>query len=444
MPGGLGERHVMLRMIFCLGIITIGIFASFFGPFYALLFYLWNAYFRPEDWTYGPLIASLQLSWTIGLFLVGSTALSMPKYPLNWRVGLMALFILHTLVGVVTSEHVEFSWNAWIMFGKVVVIAYLIIVLATTRERFRLVLMAIALSLGFEAAKQGWAQLILNPGGVNNNTVSFLGDNNGVALGTMMLVPLFGALAQTAETKAEALGHRFLAVGVFMRGLTTYSRGGFVAAVILGMVGLARSRQRMRYALGVIVFVALAGTVMPQEFWDRISTVTASQEERDDSSAGRLHFWKVAVDMARAKPLTGVGFSGFNASYESYNTDEQFAGERAAHSVWFGLLGDLGFPGLFLFLSVWATGVWSCWRTSIACRKKTELKDVRLFADALLLSLVVFAVAGSFLSVQYGEMFWHFVGLSIALVPLANEAAAPVVAPQPARRVHSHPALAGL
>ena len=33
------------------------------SPFYALLFYLWNAYFRPEEWTYGALIYSLNLSF---------------------------------------------------------------------------------------------------------------------------------------------------------------------------------------------------------------------------------------------------------------------------------------------------------------------------------------------------------------------------------------------
>ena len=38
---------------------------------------------------------------------------------------------------------------------------------------------------------------------MNNNPIPFLGDNNGVALGVMMLVPLFGALAKTATRSWE-------------------------------------------------------------------------------------------------------------------------------------------------------------------------------------------------------------------------------------------------
>ena len=41
----------MLRMIFVTLIIIAGTFFAIQSPFYGLLFYLWNAYFRPESWT---------------------------------------------------------------------------------------------------------------------------------------------------------------------------------------------------------------------------------------------------------------------------------------------------------------------------------------------------------------------------------------------------------
>ena len=50
----------------------------------------------------------------------------------------------------------------------------------------------------------------------------------------MMLVPILGALAQTATRRWEKYAFRFVAIGVFMRGFTTYSRGGFLAAGVLG------------------------------------------------------------------------------------------------------------------------------------------------------------------------------------------------------------------
>ena len=47
----------MLRNVFVLAIVAVGTWYAFQGPYYALLFYLWNAYFRQDDWTYGGLIA---------------------------------------------------------------------------------------------------------------------------------------------------------------------------------------------------------------------------------------------------------------------------------------------------------------------------------------------------------------------------------------------------
>jgi probable O-glycosylation ligase (exosortase A-associated) len=411
----------MLRLIFVSVLILIGVAFSTQGPFYALLFYLWNAYFRPESWTYGGTILSLNLSWVIGVYLLGITALSMPNPRINTRTGLIALFFFHTLLCAHLSENPYWSWNTWIDFSKVLVISYLIVVLVNDERRYRMTLMVMALSLGFECAKQGWGSLLLSPGARNANEIPFLGDNNGVALGTLMLVPIFSALAQTAGSKTEALMHRFFLIGVLVRAVTTYSRGGFLTAAALAGVGFVRSPRKIRYALSVGVLAGLIVSVMPQTYWERIATIDAPAEERDNSIEGRLHFWAVGYEMARAKPLTGVGFNGFSPSYESYNWEEQFGGWRAAHSVWFGLMAELGFPGLLLFITIWSVSLWSSWRVSVRCRKDPAQKHLRIYADALVSSLIAFAVGGAFLSVQYGEMIWHFMGLSVALTQVARE-----------------------
>jgi probable O-glycosylation ligase (exosortase A-associated) len=407
----------MLRMIFVLLIIALGAGASLFSPFYALLFYLWNAYFRPDDWTYGGFIASLNLSFIIGGYLLLATAVSMPRIRVSTRVILLGLFFTQSLFSTYQSEHPYWSWNAWVDFSKVLIITYVI------------VLMVIGISLGFECAKQGWAQLYIAPGAQNNNPIVFLGDNNGVALGTMMLVPIISVLAQTATRKAERFGYRFLLIGVFMRGISTYSRGGFLSAGVLAAFGFARSTKKFRYLIGTAVLALIVTAVMPQQFWDRMNTINAADEERDDSAAGRLHFWNVARIMAQAKPLTGVGFNGFSQSYEAYNGPGEFGGERAVHSVWFGLLADMGYPGLTLFVLLWGSSVWSCWRVSVQCKKEPDRRDLRLYANAMMTSLVTFAVGGTFLSYQYNEMIWHLFGLSTTLSFLASEAPVPAAVP---------------
>ncbi len=63
----------MLRLIFVFSIILIGIRFAFEGSFYVLLFYLWNAYFRPEYWVWDPIIWYLDLSLGIGIILLFSS-----------------------------------------------------------------------------------------------------------------------------------------------------------------------------------------------------------------------------------------------------------------------------------------------------------------------------------------------------------------------------------
>jgi len=63
---------------------------------------------------------------------------------------------------------------------------------------------------------------------------------------------------------------------------------------------------------------------------------------------------------------------------------------------------------------------------SVRFRNDAEHRDLRIYANALMTSIIVFAVGGTFLSYQYNEMIWHFIGLGIALTFLANEAPSPV------------------
>jgi hypothetical protein len=80
-------------------------------------------------------------------------------------------------------------------------IGYLMLMLIDDFVKFRAVLLVMALSLGLEGAKQGWFYLLTSPGGPNTNPIPFLGDNNGVAVGMLMLVPIFTLLAQTTPGK---------------------------------------------------------------------------------------------------------------------------------------------------------------------------------------------------------------------------------------------------
>ena len=222
----------------------------------------------------------------------------------------MIPFLAHSLCARCSRRTWTTRWVIWQQFAKTVIVSYLLSVLITTESDFRLIITVIALSLGFEAGKQGWAQLVLNPGAANENSVPFLGDNNLVAVGMSMLLPMVGALGATT-TGWQRRAFQFLSIGVLYRTISTYSRGGLLAVSAVGALSFWRSPNKLRTALAFAVAVALILPVLPQAYWDRMSTITASGDERDESQTGRLHFWQTAVTMANDRPLIGVGHRGY-------------------------------------------------------------------------------------------------------------------------------------
>jgi probable O-glycosylation ligase (exosortase A-associated) len=259
-----------------------------------------------------------------------------------------------------------------------------------------------------------------------------LGDNNGVAVGMLMLVPILTLLASTATSTWERWLHRFLAVGVLYRALTTYSRGGFLACLALAIMYALRSTRRVAAVAGIVVAGVIIVPTLPNAFWDRMNTINtpAGQNLEGDPGEGRLHFWAVAVKMANDNPLFGVGFNAFNENYDTYDDSLGLYGQgRSVHSAWFGVLAELGYPGLILFLLQILLALGACRRARRASKSGKQFASLGQFAFALEAGLVVFFVGGSFLPFQYVEMLWHWFALTIALDGLSCTALASAAVP---------------
>jgi putative inorganic carbon (hco3(-)) transporter len=413
----------MIRTIFILGLIITGTYYALQGPFYALLFYLWVAYFRPEDWTWLYFFKSGNLSFIIGAYLVVVTLLSGRKFILNGRIVLIALFLVQTLLSTLLSPHYEYSWPYWKEFLKINVIGYVILLLVDDFLKFRMVLLVIALSLSVEGAKQGWLYLLTSPGWPNPNPLPFLGDNNGVAVGMLMLVPIFALLAQTTPRKWVRSFYSFLLIGVVYRALSTYSRGGFLASCFLGSTYWLKSRRKIRSLVVLLAMLIIIIPNLPDSFWARMHTIGTYEEEQDDSALGRLHFWQVAMIMAQAHPILGVGFNAYNAAYDQYDFSQgRYGRSRSVHSSFFGVLAELGCSGLALFAIILFSALHSCYRVSKIVATHPELSYLKCAATSLTLSLFVFLIGGSFLAFQYQEILSHYIFLSFVLEDIAMRA----------------------
>ena len=410
----------MLRSLFVGLIIVVGSVYSLRSTFYALLFYLWIAYFRPETWIWDAGLANSGLSLYCGVYLLATLVLRGDVRSIRTGGWLMVLFCLHALLCTLFSPAFAYCWPFWMDFAKSTVISCAIVMLVTDYSKLRATLLVICLSLSFEGAKQGFAQALLNPGEPNLNPIAFLGDNNGVAVGMLMITPLLLALAQTSRKTWSRLGLRGLAAGTTLRAILTYSRGGLLALIAMSALFWLRSTRKVATLILILFIAGGALMLMPSNYWQRMGTLTTDEDAMDDSAAGRVYFWRVGVSMALANPLFGVGHNGYSRAFDRYDeTGGRYGTTRAVHSTWFGTLADLGFPGLLLLIATYAFAWVRCWQARKRALKSGDV-NLAILAGGLQASLVAFAVGGTFLSFQYVEMLWHFFAISIATYHLTE------------------------
>jgi O-antigen ligase len=153
-----------------------------------------------------------------------------------------------------------------------------------------------------------------------------------------------------------------------------------------------------------------------------METIQTYEEDDERSAISRFHFWHVAVLMAQSNPLFGVGHNAYNFAYNTYDFSRGLYGaRRSVHSAHFGILAELGFPGLLLYtLNLFAA--WrSCARTCRLLRQIDFSPELYHTAQALQVGLTAYLVGSSFLPFQYNEMFWHFLGFTIIVENLAEQ-----------------------
>jgi probable O-glycosylation ligase (exosortase A-associated) len=140
-------------------------------------------------------------------------------------------------------------------------------------------------------------------------------------------------------------------------------------------------------------------------------TITHYQE--DASAMGRINAWWMAWNLAKAHPLFGGGFEIYDAP-----TFARYAPEpgniHAAHSIYFQVLGEHGFVGLFLFLAIW----WFTWRTANWIRKHTTPQGENRWAYHLAamsqVGLVGYFVGGAFLSLAYFDLPYYIMVMLVS------------------------------
>lgn len=398
-------------------------------------------YVRPG--TYVPLVMVLKLNTIVPLLtFVGAVLTTVPKSVnadvLAHRNSRWFAFFL-CLLGIAIL-HADVTFNAVETFKTVVgylFLAFMVAKLIDSNDKFTLFVFVLALS--------HLALVVLNPNVVLQPEtrsyiagVTFLGDGNDFALSLVVLLPLCVYVLIDASNKFYKMVMLAVVGTLLLAVIGTSSRGASLglAAVLLYMWWRGR-----RKGLGLLAIGAVVTAVMfyaPPEYFGRLETLRSYQEE--GSAQGRIMAWKSAVRMANDHPITGVGTGHFpiklGTEYRPPEYGDQNLPWLTAHSIYFLVLGELGYPGIFFLLGV----LYVNYRAGERILRRVRMCDVPLARryERLFLclngSLIGYAVAGAFLSALYYPHLYVISGIFIAaelmyrrdeatLFPAAGEAA---------------------
>jgi O-antigen ligase len=229
--------------------------------------------------------------------------------------------------------------------------------------------------------------------------------------------------------------------------LRTASRGAVIALALDVAFFLWRGTARQRIAF--LALAPIAATVLlaavPRDAWLRIETLWSSatangfsviSEEVAGSTSIRQYVFQKSVSYALQHPLFGVG-PGMFADYEG--SSERKIGThgyyKVAHNTFAQVASECGFPALLFFVAGIVSTLHLLSVTLREARRRPDCRDISIAAFCVMLGMIGFCTAATFLSLAYSFYLPAMGGLAIAISRAAKQefASRPAVAGMPLR-----------
>lgn len=401
-----------MRDLLLLGILVSALPFAVMYTWVGVLLWNWISLMNPHKLAFGfafdaPFAAAAAGATLLSLF-IGRDKLRMPTDP-----PVVVLFFFVIWMCVTTALAID-PIGSLEQLNKVLKIQLMMAVAFAaiqSRKHIELFIWVAVLSIGFYGVKGGVFTLLTGgehrvwgpPGG-------FIEDNNELAVALVMIIPLIYYLRLVA-TRA-AMRHALLAMMVLcaISAIGTQSRGALLAILAMAVVLWVRARHKLLAGVAFAVLAAGMFSFMPESWHERMSTIQTYETE--SSASERLEAWKMSFNLANDRPIGG-GFNIYTPqTYAKYNPNSRLP--QAAHSIYFSVLGEHGWVGLFLFLLL---GVLS-WRTASRIRRETKKLPQAAWAYQLAgmcqVALVGFAVGGAFLSLAYFDFAYNIIVVLVA------------------------------
>jgi probable O-glycosylation ligase (exosortase A-associated) len=422
-----------MRDIFLLGILPFLLYPMTQRAFIGLGLWVWTALFFPNGWVYG--VASdlrYNLLFTVATVLAYLALKQKPKVRFGSLGALVLLFFLWTTLSSATSiGRPDVVWDIWSRFAKVTLLFVFVVLIVEKKRHVDFMLWCVVLSVGFYANLEA-LKFLASGGGhkIAGMAGHVLGDRNELAVAFVMTLPvcfyLLGEYGPRSRVVKAGLVATIALLVIAIVG--TQSRGGFIALLALAGYLFLKTERKVFVGVLIVALGLVVAHLASSEWLARINTIESA--DQDASFMGRVVAWKLSFIMAMHHPFFGGGFKSLEyfpvwadlskefLSYPWFYTGDAVPNPtagRAAHSVYFEVLGEHGFVGLAIYLACLVSAFRKAGKAGRAAIAQHAPAWIPSLATTLQLSIFAFALGGAALSFAYFDLTFALFGLVAVL-----------------------------
>ena len=379
-------------------------------PWVGILGWTWLSLMNPHalSWHMNqlPVAATMAIATMLGVLITRDRR---AFFVTRETVALM-VFMFWMCITLPFSFYFEQSFGLWNRVMKIDLMVLVAMVVLYSKKHITALVWVLAGSIGFYGIKGGIFTLLTGGGHkVWGPEGSFIEGNNEVALALVMIIPLMRFLQLTTESVWVKRGLFCSMLLCAAAAMGSQSRGALVAIVAMALVLWWRTNKKFVGAVLMVVAAVALLSFMPAEWWTRMESIGTYQE--DASANGRINAWWMTWNLAKAN-LLGGGFMIYKPDlFALYAPDPLDI--HAAHSIYFMVLGEHGFIGLFLFLLMWFFVWLSAGKLRVQGLKLPQTQWLSHLGAMCQVSLAGYAVGGAFLSLSYYDLPYNLLVLVV-------------------------------
>ena len=410
----------MLRSLWLLFVYISFLGISFSAPFVATLGYVWVDTFQPQSVSY-IILNQVPVALVMGAIAVALYSLfdrrAIPR--LSMITILQLTFAAWITLTSALASLPEVAWEKWDWAFKTIVFSAFIPLTIRTRVQIEAFLQIYMFSLAANLVPFGLKMAI--SGGGYGQDLTLGGGNSGISEGStlaavsVMTIPIYLYLREHAVLVPSTIWFRsiyFILAGLaVLTTIGTFERTGLIGLVTLGIAALLKSRRKLMTLFAGLIISGIMACAMTDAWIARISTI--GDYAKESSAFSRILVWRWTLDFAASHPFGG-GFGAYRLDQIELPDHSVKAGV-AFHSIYFEVLGEHGWVGLLLFLSISAASLIALQLASNRARQHPELSWCRDLVATIQISLLVLLVCGSFIGIAFQPMIPYLFAMAVSV-----------------------------